>query len=134
MKLKQPDINKIKELSESVKSLTEQVHKINEMIFKLIVTSLFEEYPELKKFAFTGYTPAYNDGEECTFTLGTDYPDINEDCGDDYSNEVNNQLSDIVTQYLNILPEEFYNSHFGTNFRVIVTPNDIQIEEYDCGY
>lgn len=134
MKLKTPDNNKIKRLSDSVETLTDQVHEINEMIFKLIVTSLFEEYPELKKFAFTGYTPAYNDGAECHFTLGTDYPEINEDSSDDYSNEVNKQLSKIVTQYLDILPEEFYNSHFGTNFRVIVTREDIQTEEYDCGY
>lgn len=134
MKLKKPDTNKIKELSESVEKLTEQVHQINEDIFKLIVNNLFDSYPELKKFAFIGYVPGYNDGQACTFTLGTDYPEINEDESDDYSNEVNEQLSDIVTKYLNILPEKFYQSYFGSNFRVVVTREGITVEDYDCGY
>jgi hypothetical protein len=134
MKLKKPDTNKIKELSESVEKLTEQVHKINELVFQLIANNMFEAYPELKKFAFTGYVPGFNDGDECIFTLGTDYPQINEDESDDYSNDVNSQLSDIVTEYLNILPEDFYQSHFGSNFRVVATREGVTVEDYDCGF
>jgi hypothetical protein len=131
MKLKSPDTNKIKTLTDSVNSLTEQVEKINDMIFQFVVTNLFNEYPELKKFSFTGYTPAFNDGEECTFTLGTDYPEINDDEG---NKEINIQLKNIVSTYLNILPAEYYNSHFGTNFRVIATLESIDVEDYDCGF
>ena len=131
MKLKSPDTNKIKTLTDSVNSLTEQVEKINDMIFRFVVTNLFNEYPELKKFSFTGYTPAFNDGEECTFTLGTDYPEINDDEG---NKEINIQLKNIVSTYLNILPAEYYNSHFGTNFRVIATLESIDVEDYDCGF
>lgn len=134
MKLKKPDTNKIKELSESVEKLTEQVHQINELIFQLVVKNLFESYPELQKFAFTGYLPAYCDGEACTFTLGTDFPEINDDGSDDYSNEVNRELSYVVTEYLNILQEDFYESHFGSNFRVIATREGVTVEDYDCGY
>ena len=131
MKLKSPDTNKIKALTESVNSLTEQVEKIKDMIFQFVVTNLFNEYPELKKFSFTGYTPAFNDGDECTFTLGTDYPEINDDEG---NKEINIQLNNIVSKYLNILPAEYYNSHFGTNFRVIVTRESVDVEDYDCGF
>ena len=131
MKLKSPDTNKIKTLTDSVNSLTEQVEKINDMIFRFVVTNLFNEYPELKKFSFTGYTPAFNDGEECTFTLGTDYPEINDDEG---NKEINIQLNNIVSTYLNILPAEYYNSHFGTNFRVIATRESVDVEDYDCGF
>jgi hypothetical protein len=134
MKLKNPDTTKLKSLTESVSSLTKQVDQINELIFQLVVNSLFADYPDLKKFSFTGYTPAYNDGEECTFSLATYYPSINEDESDDYSNEVNKQLAEIVPVYLNVLPEEFYNSHFGTNFRVIATRESIDVEDYNCGY
>lgn len=134
MKLNKPDTNKLKSLTEAVTTLTEQVDQINEMIFQLIVNTLFADYPELNKFSFTGYVPGYNDGEECTFTLGTDYPEINEDESEDHSSEVNRQLSDIVTEYLNILPEEFYQSHFGNNFRVVATREGVNVEEYDCGY
>lgn len=131
MKLKSPDTNKIKTLTDSVNSLTEQVEKINDMIFRFVVTNLFNEYPELKKFSFTGYTPAFNDGDECTFTLGTDYPEINDDEG---NKEINIQLKNIVSTYLNILPVEYYNSHFGTNFRVIATRESVDVEDYDCGF
>ena len=134
MKLNKPDTNKFKELSASVEKLTEQVDQINELIFQLIVNNLFGSYPELKKFAFTGYVPRYNHGEECTFILGTDFPEINEDGIDRYSDEVNRQLSDIVTEYLNILPEDFYQSHFGSNFRVVATREGVTVEDYDCGY
>lgn len=35
--------------------------------FKSLFTPFFEKWPQVKKFAFTQYTPYFNDGEECVF-------------------------------------------------------------------
>lgn len=38
---------------------------------------LFEKYPDLIDFSWTQYTPYFNDGDECTFRVNTDYPKVN---------------------------------------------------------
>jgi len=37
---------------------------------------LFEKYPEMESFAFVGYTPSFNDGDPCTYSLHTDAESI----------------------------------------------------------
>lgn len=128
---------KLVELTKTIDQFITQVDQLNDLIFKMVVSSLFEEHPTLKKFSFTGYTPTFNDGEECTFTLGLDYPTVNadEDGDEDQEDSNDNQvLRDAVTQYLRVLPDEFYSSHFKNNFEVTVTRDNVTVSKYDCGY
>ena len=38
--------------------------------FKLVISKLFENNPELKAIVWTQYTPYFNDGDECVFRVG----------------------------------------------------------------
>ena len=44
---------------------------------------MFEETPKLKSFAWTQYTPYFNDGDTCYFSANTDYLTINGEHEDD---------------------------------------------------
>lgn len=37
---------------------------------------LFQEHEVLRGFSWTQYTPYFNDGDECVFSVHTDYPNI----------------------------------------------------------
>jgi hypothetical protein len=45
--------------------------------FNDLTKELFIQFPRLKSFGFTAYTPYFNDGDECVYTAYVDYPIIN---------------------------------------------------------
>lgn len=45
-------------------------------LFIEMSTELFNENPTLMSFGWTQYTPYFNDGEECVFRCGGDYPTV----------------------------------------------------------
>lgn len=128
--------SKFDKLKNEIDGFLENIHEIQETLFKAIVQNIYEEVPDkLESFSFTGYTPSYNDGEECTYTLTLDYCDINPSNPEiKLSNKEEIDIQKVIAKYLNILPGDFYRSHFDNNVRVTVTKNDIKVEGYDCGY
>lgn len=67
-------IQKGKEEIDAIKKeLASKVQKT----FHDLSKELFILYPELKSFTWTQYTPYWNDGEECTFEVNTDYMSFN---------------------------------------------------------
>jgi|694.fasta_scaffold34679_11 hypothetical protein len=56
-------------------------------IFSDISKGIFEKNPSLNSFAWSQYTPYFNDGESCTFSVNRDYYKINgsEETCDDWS-------------------------------------------------
>ena len=128
--------SKFDKLKADIDGFLENIHEIQETLFKAIVQNIFEEVPEkLESFSFTGYTPGYNDGQECTYTLLLDYCDINPSNPEiKLSDKEETEIQKIIAKYLNILPEDFYLSHFDNNVKVTVAKNDITVEGYDCGY
>ncbi|NDB30188.1 hypothetical protein EB151_11640 [archaeon] len=137
----------IKSLKERIDKLTEELKKAENEVFNELRDTLFRENSKLKSFGFTGYTPEFNDGEPCKFTLTTDSDYLQINGYDRYRCEWNDDeehskeemkdvesLSIIVSETLSILPESFYKSKFGEGFRVNVTADKIEVEDYDCGY
>src|SRR4051794_25138706 len=49
--------------------------------FEVGCRELFEEHAELTSFSWNQYTPFFCDGEPCTFSVWSECPDINEECG-----------------------------------------------------
>jgi hypothetical protein len=70
----------LKELMEDIKvkrqTLDEQLKEISGKFFAEQSKMLFEQFPDLKSFSWTQYTPYFNDGDECTFGANTEYPSI----------------------------------------------------------
>jgi hypothetical protein len=115
-------------------------------LFKQMTTVMFDSIPELKSVSFTGYTPSFNDGDACNFSCQTKYPCVNgydsnrcgwED-GDKHSEEETEKASELcesVGEILGVFPESFFAGKFGTEgFLVTITPTEVSVEEYDCGY
>lgn len=114
--------------------------------FRSMLTVIFESLPEVKTISFTGYTPSFNDGDECTFRCQSDCPSVNgydsnrcewED-GEEHTEKETDEamsLTETVADLLSEIPEELFGSVFGTRgFRVTITPTKIEVEDYDCEY
>jgi hypothetical protein len=65
-------IDQIKELNAKAKAAQEEAKKLIGSkaceLFAEIAEGIFERHPKLQSFSFVGYTPGFNDGDECTFT------------------------------------------------------------------
>lgn len=113
---------------------------------------LKNRYPMLDRFAVRGYTPSFNDGDACTFSLeifinNLDELDILEDDEDDEEEvEVIDYNADMsrndaracdafITKYLSTLIEKKYVDDFQIVFTYTSTGEvSIDVEDYDCGY
>jgi hypothetical protein len=78
-------IAEIKEKQAEIKRLQKELQEKSSKIFLSSFKNLFEETPKLKSFAWTQYTPYFNDGDTCYFSANTDYLMINGDHEDDAS-------------------------------------------------
>jgi hypothetical protein len=74
-----------KELLENITSLAADfARKQKEMIealrpsFADLFKEVFEKYPEIKSFSWNQYTPYFNDGDECLFSVGDVWPCLEE--------------------------------------------------------
>lgn len=70
----------LKELMDDIKikrqTLDEQLKEISGKFFAEQSKVIFDQFPTLKSFSWTQYTPYFNDGDECTFGANTDYPTV----------------------------------------------------------
>ena len=104
--------------------------------FPQMFNELFEKSKCIKSISWTQYTPYFNDGEECVFSVHTDWMDVNED---DYYNRDgiegwNKAEEAIITEMKTILasiPEEFYKELFGDHVKVTLSKEGIVVDEYD---
>jgi hypothetical protein len=70
---------KTKEIENLKKNLIDESAKF----FDEFIKDFFIQYPQVKSFSWTQYTPYFNDGDSCTFNVNTDYISINGDHIDD---------------------------------------------------
>jgi hypothetical protein len=138
----------LKELEKELKALNQKVVDAEYDLFQKLITAIFTDLPQVKSIGFKGWVPGFNDGDACMFSATYDYPTINgydhdygewdESVPEELQTEENEKeykaLSGKVAEYLNLLPESFYEGHFGSNFRVTISPEKTVVEEYDCGY
>jgi hypothetical protein len=103
--------------------------------------------PTVKHIAWEQYTPTFNDGDPCEFTMG-DLKFLVEKTSESEDEDGEPIISEVeVDSYefargsvYRSLSEEFHSLKeffywlFGDNKRVIVTPAEIITEDYDCQY
>lgn len=133
-------------LKKSLAEKAERFKKTQTESFRDMCSVIFDSFPEVESFGFTGYTPSFNDGEECLFTCSLEYPIVNgydsnrcewiddKDHTDKETGEVS-ELTDKVGKLLSEIPEGLIGGVFGTSgFTVTITRDKITVEDYDCGY
>lgn len=143
-----------------IEELRKGIKKTLKASFKDLTKDLFVDYPELKSFSWTQYTPYFNDGESCEFDANVEYVDINgygeyddddnelmniqknarkKIWGDDNEGEIKNpnyskrceEIVKTVTQFLKNFDNEDYLDIFGNHVKVVVTAKGIKVDEYE---
>lgn len=122
------------ELRSKINEWREKAKEEAEKFFQEGAKQLFDKFPELESFGWRQYTPYFNDGDVCTFSAGTDEPDINDVMGYDiYGEEYKHlvPLQDEVSKFLNVFENEDLEAMFGDHAEITVTRDDIEVNRYD---
>lgn len=147
------------ELLESLKKLNETIVEAkakllaeSKNVFVEAVKHLFETYPILEIFSWNQYTPYFNDGEPCFFSVNTYSLEINKKdyvcewelkkalddrlhgiiSNDKYIElETQKAITDDIIELLKTIGEDNLQLMFGDHAKVIVTKDSIVAEEYD---
>jgi len=78
----------LKAKQEEIKKLKKEMVEASNKIFTELTKEIFVEHPKVKSFGWTQYTPYFNDGDTCYFSVHTDYIYINGESADE-SNWIN---------------------------------------------
>jgi len=114
--------------------------KSAKVLFHRAAQELFEANPKLKSFAWTQYTPYFNDGDPTYFSVHSDYPYINDLDTDDYddveteavglTSKERDELRDKVADFLNNWNQDDMEAFFGDHAKITVTKNKIEVDSY----
>lgn len=127
------------QFTKSVAEAKEELKKVATNLFREVTQELFDEYPNLKSFGWSQYTPYFNDGETCTFSVNGSYPTINgynTNTGEYEDGEAadtpadNEELEAVVSALLNAIPDEVMLEMFGDHQEITVTRKGITQEDY----
>lgn len=69
-------LDKVKETLATFEKAKAEMLETAKANFKDCAQEIFNEHPILKSFSWTQYTPYFNDGDACEFSVHTDYPRI----------------------------------------------------------
>lgn len=70
-------LNRIASHRKELEKARNKAEKSGEKLFKQAVKEIFSEFPGLKSFSWSQYTPHWNDGDECTFGCHFDSLEMN---------------------------------------------------------
>ena len=110
-------------------------------LLRPIFKDFFEKYPEIKRISWVQYAPYFNDGEACEFSVhniecfGTESADPEDDDGDDYGDDNLSPYSHAgakeLDDLLQSIPESVMESLYGSDSKVVVTAEGIDVDDYD---
>ena len=133
-------MTKYTEAKKKMKAALEQANAIVKEAFLEASNEVFNKYPNIESFSWTQYTPYFNDGDECTFSAQTEYPqltftdgtevDINYGEGDADAKVVAKEIAAVKT-FLAQFDESDYEEMFGDHVRVVVSRKGAKIEGYN---
>jgi hypothetical protein len=147
-------IEKLKKLRAKREELSKQIRESAKTLFKKASATLFEEHPVLIQFAWTQYTPYFNDGDTCTFSSNAEDAGIwfvgeEKDLDDSpYDHEFatrrwdgkksvavpesnNSRAAVAVKEFLGNFDDDDYLGMFGDHTKVVVTKTGVETEEYE---
>lgn len=132
--------------------LEKEMQEAGGRFFKNAAQDLFDQFPELEQFSWTQYTPYFNDGDTCYFSVHSDYPqgivngeevELNKSYGTwDAVNRVYvpkteseltvaDRIGAVLPDLLAAIPEDAMEKMFGDHVKVTVTREGIIVEDYD---
>jgi hypothetical protein len=141
-------MTKLEELRAKREELKAQITEESKAFFKAESASLFDRFPKLESFGWTQYTPYFNDGEECVFSVNNDYISVN---GDDeaegrvkptyewakppepnpkYDADIA-EMYPVIQSFVRQFTDEDMKEMFGDHCAVTVTRTGVEVESYE---
>ena len=126
--------------------------------FPTMFNELFQKSDKIESFGWSQYTPYFNDGDSCEFSVNCDYPNVNGECIDDcdwYSWRVKYYLDgdkkyadlltknpsidleryNIVNEFISVIqsiPADFLKDLFGDHAKItIYKDGTIDVQEFE---
>jgi hypothetical protein len=135
-------IEKLKKLKADYRELVEREGKA---ILKGVLDQFFTKFPNVDSIRWEQYTPYFNDGDACTFSVNEPYVRLkgtSENCEDGDNEdryhsywsirESNKELSEELELLSNELQElEEVLEHMGDHAQITATRTSIEIDEYE---
>ena len=147
---------KFDELIEKQRALQKEFQTTAQALFKETTKEFFEQNPLVKSIVWTQYTPYFNDGDTCEFSVGCatftnatdaenmrwgEYDGEQEDVwtygGDCYGNddvpaEMNSQLCDSFDSMIQSSEmEDVMEAMFGNHVQVVATRDGFEVNDHD---
>ncbi len=143
---------------EILDAYNKEVQENGEKILKEAFKEIFDKHPEVESLRWQQWTPGFNDGSPCRFTIGDlmfrtydmkkiadgeaekpeeTYYEDDDNCydtpwGDEYDAALKNDVKELSSNLSDA--EDILLRVFDDNMQITVTREDITAEEYDCGY
>lgn len=132
-------MSKLSELKKQFEDIEKKIQVEGKAAFQEAAQAIFTKYPKLNTFGWTQYTPFFNDGDECVFSVHSDYPYINEyhyDYDEEdlqgLTEEEAKNIREEVSEILQSIPEDAMKAIFGNHVHVTVSRDgSIETESYD---
>jgi hypothetical protein len=128
-----------------IEAAKEQVKKAGATAVGALFKKFFEEYPTVTAIGWLQYTPYFNDGESCEFSVREPYLttkkdldfesvsslDDEEETGflDSYS--LKGQGKEALFRLARSMNDDIFETAFGDHVMVIATPAGFHVSEYD---
>ena len=125
-------------LKEQIAELKKQATAQGKSYLEQAAKVIFDKYPELDGFRWHQYTPSFNDGEPCEFSVSDVEVRMEGDEEDEYEWKYDDSpgaaACEEAAELVHSVDDEQLKDIFGNNIEVTVTRDGVSIDEYDCGY
>ena len=123
-------MSRIEEIQEQMAALQEELKKETLQLLQEGFAEIFQSQPDLDSIAWYQYTPYWNNGDHCRFSLHTDCLFLNDEYAEDmempWADEVYQKAYDLLSS----ITSETFLALFGDHSKVTVYRDEIVIEDY----
>ena len=136
------NMSKVNELLENAISFKKELDNTMQAAFEKgkallseALKAIFEEYPQIESISWTQYTPYFNDGDSCEFSVNTWDIELNEEEDDTYSEEKSKienakEIRQLVSKFLQTIGDDSLED-LGEGKVVALRNGTLTVEEYD---
>ena len=122
----------IKELYEEFSKIEKSFYNNMSEAFDKECEQLFKEYPQLLSFSWTQYTPYFNDGDSCTFSV---YPYFDQEDDIEFKtiqpDSVRLEIVSALENIIGYMPLSLMQNKFGDHVQIRIYKNRTEINDYD---
>lgn len=135
--------------------MEKEIQEKSKEILTFSTKELFEKHPKLESFSWSQYTPYFNDGDECIFSVNNSYIEVKFDGKEfeevsgssfdkhnpsygstDYNKETRENVGleeayKDIEELLSSIDEDSYNNIFGDHVKVISSRKGFKTQDYE---